>query len=128
TVGVVDQPPVAGILTVARSCAARTIVVGWRGHSLLRRMFEGGSVSRAVVRAAPCPVLVVKGHARDVRRLVVGVDGSTCASAAATFVAMLVPPRGGSVTLVSVVEPRRMPSLGLLPSATRAVIARGARD
>lgn len=128
TVGVVDQPPVAGILAAAGALPSRAIVVGWRGHSLLRRMFEGGSVSRAVVRSARCPVLVVKGRARDVRRLVVGIDGSTCASVAAKFVATLVPPRGGSVTLVSVVEPRRMPSLGLLPSATRAVIARGVRD
>jgi nucleotide-binding universal stress UspA family protein len=85
-------------------------------------------VSRGVVRGARCPVLVVKRRARDVRRVVVGVDGSASARAAARFVATLAPARGGSVSLVSVVESPRMPSLALLPSTTRAFIARGARQ
>jgi nucleotide-binding universal stress UspA family protein len=128
TIDVVDEAPVAAILAAAGALRARAIVVGWRGHGLLRRMFEGGSVSRGVVRAASCPVLVVKRGVPDVRRLVVGIDGSVDAGAAASFVATLEPPRGGSVTLVSVVEPRRLPSLGLLPSTARAHIARAARD
>lgn len=127
-VGVVNEPPIAAILTAAGALSARTIVVGWSGHGLLHRMFSGGSVSRAVVRGARCSVLVVKGRPREVRRLVVGIDGSASASAAARFVATLPPPRGGSVTLVSVVEARRLPSLALLPSSTRAFIARGARQ
>jgi nucleotide-binding universal stress UspA family protein len=91
-------------------------------------MFSGGSVSRGVVRGARCPVLVVKGRAREVRRFVVGIDGSASARAAARFMATLAPPRGGSVTFVSVVESPRMPSLALLPSSARAFIARRARQ
>lgn len=124
TVAVVDEAPIPAILSAAKRCSACAVVVGWRGHSLVRRIFTGGSVSRAVVRAAGCAVLVVKGRRRDVRRLVVGIDDALAISGVVTrFVAALEPPRGGSVTLVSVVEPRRLPSLGLLPSHTRAVIA-----
>ena len=127
TVDVVGQAPLPAILSTAKKLGPRVIVVGWRGHGLVHRMFSGGSVSRGVVRRAPCPVLVVKGQPREVRRLVMGVDRSRHARAAARFVAGLEPPRGGSVTLVSVVQPQRLPSLGLLPTAARAMVVRGAR-
>lgn len=127
TVEVVNKAPLPAILSTAKKVAPRVIVVGWRGHGLVHRMFSGGSVSRGVVRAAPCAVLVVKGQPREVRRLVLGVDRSRYARAAARFVARLEPPRGGSVTLVSVVQPQRLPSLGLLPASARAMVVRGAR-
>ena len=127
TVDVVERAPVPAILSVTRTLAPKIIVVGWRGHGIVHRMFSGGSVSRAIVRSAPCAVLVVKGRPGEVRRLVLGVDGSAHARAAARFVAGLTPPGGGSVTLVAVVKPQQLPSLGLLPASGRAMIVRGAR-
>jgi nucleotide-binding universal stress UspA family protein len=37
------------------------IVMGCRGHRGIRRAIEG-SISDAVIRQAPCPVLVVRSH------------------------------------------------------------------
>src|SRR5262245_4363193 len=123
-VAVLDKSPVEAILAEARG--AQAIVVGSRGHGLLGRLLLG-SVSRGVVRRAPCPTLVVKGRARRFKRFVVGVDGSATARRAAAFMARLRCPRGGSVTLVTVVEPVRLGSLGLMPSGVRATLEREAR-
>jgi nucleotide-binding universal stress UspA family protein len=38
-------------------------VMGCRGHRGIRRAIEG-SISAAVIRHAPCPVLVVRSHER----------------------------------------------------------------
>jgi nucleotide-binding universal stress UspA family protein len=46
------------IVEVAREHKAATIVVGSRGLSGVRARFEG-STSKAVVKHAPCPVVVV---------------------------------------------------------------------
>ncbi len=117
-VAVVDQVPVEGILSQARSLRASSIVVGSRGQGMLGR-FLLGSVSRGVVRRAPCAVLVVKGRPREIRRLVVGLDGSAHSRHAAAFVAGLAAPRDSQVTILGVVEMTRLPSLGQLPSAVR---------
>lgn len=115
---VVDRLPVEGILARARRVGARVIVVGSRGHGVLGR-FVLGSVSRDVVRRAGCPVLVVRGRPRAVRRLLVGLDGSANARRAVDLVARFPAPRGGRVTLLSVLEPVRLPAIGLLPVAVR---------
>jgi nucleotide-binding universal stress UspA family protein len=119
---VVDQPPVAGILDQARRVRARAIVVGSRGQGLLGRLLLG-SVSRGVVRRARCAVLVVKGRPREIRRLVVGLDGSVHARHAADFVAALTVPPRGSVTVARVVEAVRLPTLTQLPAGIRARLA-----
>jgi universal stress protein A len=49
------------IIGLARELEADLIVMGCRGRSGIRRAVEG-SVSDAVVRNAPCPVLVVRSH------------------------------------------------------------------
>jgi nucleotide-binding universal stress UspA family protein len=117
-----NRPPIDAILDAARRLRAGAIVLGWRGHGALRRLVLG-SVSRGVVRQAPCPVLVVRRRPREVRSLVVGVDGSTNARRAARFVAALTPPRGGRVTVVRVEEPVRMPpSAGRLPGTIRGML------
>jgi nucleotide-binding universal stress UspA family protein len=54
----------------------------------------------------------------------VGVDGSANAQRAVAFVARLRPPRGGRVSLVRVLEPVRVPSLGLMPAGVRGVLQR----
>jgi nucleotide-binding universal stress UspA family protein len=117
---VVHRAPTEAVLAAARGAGA--VVVGSRGHGALGRLLLG-SVSRTVVRAAGCPVLVVRGPARRVRRLLLGVDGSAGSRRAVAFVARLAPPRGGRVTVVRVVEPARLASAGLLPAGIRARLA-----
>src|SRR5262249_39189517 len=83
-----NQPVVRAILAEADRTRASVIVMGSRGHGALGRLVLG-SVSRGVVRQARVPVLVVKGRARRVRRLVIGLDGSPNARDAVRFVAGL---------------------------------------
>ncbi len=47
------------IVGLAKELGADLIVMGCRGRHGIRRMI-GGSVSDAVIRHAPCPVLVVR--------------------------------------------------------------------
>lgn len=110
-VTVVDDEPASAILARARK--AGVVVVGSQGHGTLVPTAIG-SVCRAVVRGSKCPVLVVKRPSRVMRSLVIGLDGSTNAERAVAFVARLVPPEGGSVTLLRVVEPVLMPLFDVL--------------
>ena len=57
------------------------------------------------------------------RSVVLGVDGSPHSRRAAAFAARLTPPAGGRVTVVSVVEPVRPPSMALLPASIRGRLA-----
>jgi nucleotide-binding universal stress UspA family protein len=106
------QAPSGALLAAARSTRG-AIVVGSGGRGLLGRILLG-SVSRQVVQGATCPVLVVKGRLRQARRFTIGVDGSANSRRAALMVARLPVPAGGRVTLVSVIEPVRVPSGGLI--------------
>lgn len=125
-VAVVDQPPVAAILAEARKVRAKAIVLGSRGQGALGRSMLG-SVSRGVVRGARCAVLVVKGRSRAVLRVVIGLDGSLHSRRAVSFVAGLPRPPRGRVTLARVIEPVRLPSMGLLPASVRAAVAAQAK-
>jgi nucleotide-binding universal stress UspA family protein len=49
------------IVALAKELGADLIVMGCRGHRGIRRAIEG-SISDAVIRHAPCPVLVVRSH------------------------------------------------------------------
>ncbi len=51
------------IVALAKEIGAGLIVMGRRGHRGIRRAIEG-STSDAVIRHAPCPVLVVRSHER----------------------------------------------------------------
>lgn len=121
-VAIVDGPPVEAILRQARRGGADAIVLGSRGHGLVSRLVLG-SVSRGVTRRATCPVLVAKGRSTDFTRIVVGMDGSTHARDAVAFLGRLSVPRGGRATVVHVIEPIRPPSMTLMPSTVRGVLA-----
>ena len=51
------------IVGLAKKLGADLIVMGSRGHRGIRRVIEG-SISDAVIRRAPCPVLMVRSHER----------------------------------------------------------------
>jgi nucleotide-binding universal stress UspA family protein len=119
---VVDSSPVEGILDEAKRVRADVIVLGWRGHGAVRRLLTG-SVSRGVTRRAPCSVLVVRRPRREFRRIVIGLDGSSNAARAVDFLATVTPPRGGHVTLLTVVDTMHVPTHGLAPAGARATVA-----
>jgi nucleotide-binding universal stress UspA family protein len=56
-------------------------------------------------------------------RVVVGFDGSAHARRAVAWLARLRPVRGAVCTVVSVVEPVRIPAMGLLPASVRVRLA-----
>jgi len=112
---VLAGPAAQTILDAARRWGADLIVVGWRGLRALER-FALGSVSAGVVRAAPCSVLVVKGRLAAPLHAVMAVDGSKAARRAAQQLARLSGP-GAVVTLVAVICPPRVRTLGLLPGS-----------
>jgi nucleotide-binding universal stress UspA family protein len=114
--------PVDAILGEAKRVRADVIVMGWRGHSSIRRLLAG-SVSRGVVRSAECSVLVVRRAAHNVEQIVIGFDGSAHAKRAVALVARLAPPRRGRVTLVTVPEViRELPSHVLASRRIRAEV------
>jgi nucleotide-binding universal stress UspA family protein len=49
------------VVALAKELGVGLIVMGCRGHRGVRRAIEG-SISDAVIRHAPCPVLVVRSH------------------------------------------------------------------
>ncbi len=119
---IVDKPPAEGVLSEATRFGADVVVVGWRGHGAVRRLLMG-SVSRAVVRRAASPVLVVRRRPTEVSKFVIGLDASAHARRAVAFVASLPAPRDGEVTLVSVVERMAVPSQVLVSARVRGSAA-----
>jgi nucleotide-binding universal stress UspA family protein len=119
---IVDKAPVDGVLSEVERFAADVVVLGWRGHGPIRRLLMG-SVSTGVVRGARCPVFVVKRRLADVRKIVIGVEGSPVAQRAVAFVKRLEVPQGGSVTLFTALEQTELPVQALPTSAIRAAVA-----
>jgi nucleotide-binding universal stress UspA family protein len=68
-------------------------------------------------------VLVVRRPLRELRHVVVGVDGSENAERAVKFLAALEPPRGTRATVFRAVDIMHAPAHGLVPAATRATVA-----
>lgn len=121
-VRLVEGPAVGAIVQRAKTVRADVVVLGWRGHGAIRRLLAG-SVSRGVVRHAPCPVLVVRRAMSGVQNIVLGFDGSEQARRAVALVARLAAPAGGRVMLLTAAETLRMPSQSLLPSDLRGTVA-----
>lgn len=126
-VRVVDGPAAAAIVRAARHARVDAIVVGWRGHGVVRRLLAG-SVSHAVVRVAPCSVLVVRRAVRNVRRVVIGIDGSDQSARAVAFATRLEPQPGARMLLVTGAPLMPDPSNPLLPSTIRKAAASGVAE
>jgi nucleotide-binding universal stress UspA family protein len=94
----------AAVLTeTAGLLGADLVVVGSRGLGPVKGMLLG-SVSQALVRSAPCSVLVVRGSVIDVQRVLLGVDGSIHAEAGAKFLASLSFSPAATIHLCAVAE------------------------
>jgi nucleotide-binding universal stress UspA family protein len=128
TISAVNTPPIEAISKEAQRRRADVVVVGSRGLGFARRLMLG-SVSRGVVRRTSCPVLVVKGRRRRVRRLVLAMDGSRNASRALGFlVSRLKPPAGARVKVIRVLEPVLPRTPALLPAPIRGAVMAAAAN
>lgn len=102
-VRVVEGDPRDMILSAAGQWGADLLVLGARGLGPVKRVLLG-SVSSAMVHHAPCPVLVVRGRRRALGTVIVAIDGSADALAAARFFAGLRLEGAPTVQLLAVVE------------------------
>jgi nucleotide-binding universal stress UspA family protein len=121
-VRIVNAPPVDAIVHEAGRVGADVVVMGWRGHGAVRRILTG-SVSRGVVRQAPCPVLVVRRTLRQVRHVVLGFDGSAHARRAVALMSACDVPRGAGLTLFTAVDRMHLPPQALAPADVRRAIS-----
>src|SRR5215470_8037541 len=117
---VVTGDPREKIIDVAAEWDADLIVVGARGLGAVATALLG-SVSLAIARHAPCPVLIVRPTVRPLHSIVVAFDGSRGAQHAARFVGALPLPTEVGVRLVGVVQSPRIPVAG--PGAAAALAA-----
>ena len=107
---VVEGDPRDVIVTTAREWNADLIAMGARGLGAVAR-FLLGSVSLAVAREAPCPVLVCKGAPRELRAVTVALDGSDHARRALDWLATsLSLPTDVRVRVLGVAEPQHYPA------------------
>lgn len=90
-----EQGPVAP--TILRCAPKRDglLVVGSQGLDALDR-FMLGSVSTNLIHHATCPVLVVKGEASPLRRIILAIDGSDASAKALKFVLAKLRPDGST--------------------------------
>lgn len=96
--------PAETILLAANRHHVDLVAVGAHGRSDIQQC-QLGSVLRRIVLYASCPVLVVKQPVAALRHVVIGVDGSQEAEAAAEFLLRLSLPDGTRVTVASVIPP-----------------------
>ena len=104
-----EQGAVAPVILKRAPKRDGLLVVGSQGLDALDR-FLLGSVSTKLIQHAACPVLVVKGEAAPLRRIILATDGSDAAATALEFVLTRFQPnrstgKGGRVpTHVSVIH------------------------
>ena len=98
---VVEGDPREEVVRVADEGKFDLVVLGARGLGRVKRLLVG-SVSLTVARYAIPPVLVARGSAREVRRVLVALDGSPDASRALQFVAGFLSSRTVAVRVVHV--------------------------
>jgi nucleotide-binding universal stress UspA family protein len=110
TVVIEREPPVAGILAAAQAHASDLIVMGTHGRAGAPRVFLG-STTEGVLRASTSPVLTVRPDMPDppvgfFHRVLVAVDDSEQAAAAAALAARLRTQYGVEIVLAHVVGTR----------------------
>lgn len=101
------------LLQIADEWKADLIVLGARGLSGVERALLG-SVSLSVAREAQCAVMIVKGAAKALQRVVVGLDGSEHSRHALSFITSLPLAADTELVLVGVAEETHFP--GSAPS------------
>lgn len=113
------QGPVAPTILKRAPKRDGLLVVGSQGLDALDR-FMLGSVSTNLIHHATCPVLVVKGEAVPLRRIILATDGSNASAKALAFVLAKLQPdcsadKGGGVPIhvnvVHVMAPIKYPGL-----------------
>ena len=113
------QGPVAPTILKRAPKRDGLLVVGSQGLDALDR-FMLGSVSTNLIHHATCPVLVVKGEAAPLRRIVLATDGSASSARALAFMLTKFQPTrsvgGGApapihVNVVYVMPPAKYPGL-----------------
>lgn len=122
---VLGGDPRDAIPRLAEAERADLVVVGARGLGAVRRLMLG-SVSVAVARHAPCPVLVVKGRPAASETVIVAVDGSPPAREAVGYLATLGLEPVRPVLVLGVAEPMRWPKGS--PVALSAQVRRATRE
>ena len=104
-----EQGAVAPVILKRAPKRDGLLVVGSQGLGALDR-FMLGSVSTKLVQHATCPVLVVRGEAAPLRRIILAIDGSSASAHALKFVLTRLQPdrstgKGGRVPIhVSVIH------------------------
>ena len=81
---VLERGPVAATIVKASKRGVNLVVVGSRGLDALDR-FMLGSVSTQVIHHVSCSVLVVREAPRNIRRIVLAIDGSAASKRALNF-------------------------------------------
>jgi nucleotide-binding universal stress UspA family protein len=96
--------PIEEVLRVSRTSRADVVVMGAKGHSNLGLILLG-SVSQGVVQHSNRPVLVARPGSSDLRKVLIGYDGTAHARRSVTFLDRLSLRPDVAIKLVYVVEP-----------------------
>ena len=120
-----EQGAVAPVILKRAPKRDGLLVVGSQGLDALDR-FMLGSVSTKLIQHATCPVLVVKGEAAPLRRIILAIDGSSASAKALEFVLTRLQPdrstgKGGRVPIHVSVLHVMVPSF-LAPITIRSTI------
>ena len=110
-----DQGPVAPKVLEHAPKRDGLLVVGSQGLDALDR-FMLGSVSTNLIHHATCPVLVVKGEAAPLRRIILATDGSSSSARALAFMLAKFQPNRSApepihVNVLHVLPPVKYPGL-----------------